>query len=95
MFAIFASVFSGNLEGSEEYFEVYIPGYFTTVIYIVSMFMIGYQMVDDKEEGIYKRLKVTPFDIKDIRIYNLCNLQKFKTGNYNDYNNILSFGNVR
>jgi len=66
MFAIFASVFSGNLEGAEEYFEVYIPGYFTTVIYIVSMFMIGYQMVDDKEEGIYKRLKVTPFDIKDI-----------------------------
>lgn len=66
MFSIFASVFSGNLEGSEEYFNAYIPGYFTTVIYIVSMFMIGYQMVDDKEGGIYKRLQVTPFDIKDI-----------------------------
>ncbi len=66
MFSIFASAFSGNLEGSEEYFNAYIPGYFTTVIYIVSMFMIGYQMVADKEEGVYKRLKVTPFNIKDI-----------------------------
>ena len=66
MFSIFASVFSGNLEGSEEYFNSYIPGYFTTVIYIVSMFKIGYQMVDDKEAGIYKRLKATPFDLKAI-----------------------------
>lgn len=66
MFSIFASVFSGNLEGSEAYFDSYIPGYFTTVIYIVSMFMIGYQMVDDKEAGIYKRLKATPFDLKSI-----------------------------
>lgn len=66
MFSIFASVFSGNLEGSREYFDSYIPGYFTTVIYIVSMFMIGYQMVDDKEAGIYKRLKVTPFSLTSI-----------------------------
>lgn len=66
MFIFFASAFSGNLEGSEEYFQVYIPGYFTTVIYIVSMFMIGYQMVVDKEAGIYKRLKATPFQLKSI-----------------------------
>ncbi|MBR5636662.1 MAG: ABC transporter permease [Pseudobutyrivibrio sp.] len=66
MFSIFASVFSGNLEGSEEYFNAYIPGYFTTIIFIVSMFMVGYQMVADKEDGVYKRLKVTPFDFHDI-----------------------------
>ncbi|VWL84964.1 ABC transporter permease [Oceanivirga miroungae] len=66
MFAIFASVFSGNLSNSKDYFAVYIPGYFTTVIYIVATFMIGYRMVEDKASGIYKRLKVTPFSMKDI-----------------------------
>lgn len=66
MFAIFASVFSGNLSNSEKYFEIYIPGYFTTIIYIVATFIIGYRMVEDKASGIYKRLKVTPFTMKDI-----------------------------
>lgn len=66
MFMFFASAFSGKLENSETYFEIYIPGYFSTIIYIVSMFMIGYQMVSDKENGIYKRLRLTPFTLKSI-----------------------------
>lgn len=61
MFSIFASVFSG--EGAKEYFEAYIPGYFSSIIYIVSMFLIGYPMVADKENGVYNRLKATPFPL--------------------------------
>lgn len=68
MFTIFASVFFGKIADSEQYFNKYIPGYFTTIIYIVAMFMVGHKMIVDKEKGIYKRLKVTPFNVKDVYV---------------------------
>lgn len=66
IFMIFASMYGNNQFGNVEYFELYIPGYFTIITFIISMFMVGYQMVIDKENGVYKRLKATPFTLGTI-----------------------------
>lgn len=65
-FTLFASMYSGNSYGEFDYFQKYIPGFLTIILYSSGMFTVGLQIVSDKELGIYRRLRATPVKISNI-----------------------------
>ncbi|WP_028559079.1 ABC transporter permease [Paenibacillus pinihumi] len=59
-FYFFGSLFGTRQYGDMTYFDQYIPGMIGVILFTAGFFIIGLQVVIDREKGVYKRLKGTP-----------------------------------
>ncbi|MBJ6361129.1 ABC transporter permease [Paenibacillus sp. GCM10012307] len=59
-FYFFGSMFGTRQYGDMTYFDRYIPGMIGVILFTAGFFIIGLQVVIDREKGVYKRLKGTP-----------------------------------
>lgn len=65
-FLIFASMYSGESYGNMNYFQKYIPGFVSQIMYATTIFSVGVQLVIDKEQGVFRMIKASPVKMKNI-----------------------------